>query len=84
MATILGYTTLSEALQSIDVTYELLVDYDTDSYRPKVYAPRYNNKEYMLDLWYSTSLPIEDVHNDVMINLAIRYGIRPETVWTSS
>ena len=84
MATILGYTSLSEALQGIGVSYELLVDYNTDSYRPKVYAPRYINKEYVLDLWYSTSLPIEDVHNDVMLNLADRYGIRKELVWTSS
>lgn len=84
MATILGYTSLSEALQAIGVSYELLVDYDTDSYRPKVYAPRYVNKEYVLDRWYSTSIPVEDVHDDVMLNLADIYGIRKETVWTSS
>lgn len=84
MATILGYTSLSEALQAIGVSYELIIDENTGSYRPKVYAPRYVNKEYMLNLWYSTSLLLEDIHNDVLANLADRYGIRKESVWTSS
>lgn len=85
MPTVLGYTSLREALESQGVTYELeTVEVNGDtSYRPKVSTRLHINKEYYLDKWYGLSVPLEVIHTIVEQELADRYRIYSTTVWTS-
>jgi hypothetical protein len=72
---IVGYGSISEALASIKVSYKLeLVNRPSgDSYKVKVLAPLYKDKEYYLPTSYSVTYT--DVHRDVLQDLARRYGI---------
>lgn len=72
---IIGYGSISEALASIKVSYKLeLVNRPSgDSYKVKVLAPLYKDKEYYLSTSYSVTYT--DVHRDVLQDLARRYGI---------
>lgn len=85
MPTILGYTSLKEALESQGVTYELEIveDNGDKSYRPKVSARLHINKEYYLDKWYGLSVPLEIIQSVVEQELAKKYRIYSTTVWTS-
>lgn len=69
----LEYYALEQRLKSIKVTFEFLLDENSNSIRTRVYAPLYVRKEYILPTYYGIDYPKNKMRREILHKLASSY-----------